>query len=208
MKYKKEYLILFCLILFSLIGGKELFASTKYIIKSGDTMWRVAFKHNLDLETILRENPHIKNPRLIYPGDIIFLPESGGMSQVHPDNLYLLSLINKEREKAYLKPVQLDENLMKAAAKKSKDMMLHEYVAHKSPTYGNPNDMLKALHIPFRSVHENVGAGPKRPEEIFRTWVNSPVNYRNLTDKHITHVGIGYAKGGLHGSYWTIILIE
>lgn len=208
MKYRKRWIILLVLFFSSFIGGKELFASSKYLVQSGDTMWKISIKHNVQLETLLAENPQVKNPKLIYPGYIIFIPEKHGRSPIDQENRQLFELLNKERSKANLQPIQMDEKLMIAAQKKSIDMKEHEYVAHISPTYGNPKDMLEALHVPFHLVRENVGAGPKSPEEMLQTWVNSPVNYNNILDEKVTHVGIGNAKGGLHGTYWTIILIE
>lgn len=44
-----------------------------YTVKKGDTMSGIAAKHRIPLNRLIALNPHIKNPNLIYPGDIIRL---------------------------------------------------------------------------------------------------------------------------------------
>lgn len=47
-------------------------SSNKYIVKSGDSLWLIAHKHNTSVEKLLKLNPG-KNKKLM-PGDIIILP--------------------------------------------------------------------------------------------------------------------------------------
>lgn len=44
-----------------------------YVIKKGDTLWSIAQTHGVNLQDIIKLNPHI-NPDLIYPGHVITLP--------------------------------------------------------------------------------------------------------------------------------------
>jgi LysM repeat protein len=44
-----------------------------YTVKRGDTMWAIAVNNGLSLAELIALNPQIKNPNLIYVGDIIYL---------------------------------------------------------------------------------------------------------------------------------------
>ena len=44
-------------------------ASTRYRVVQGDTLWGIAQRFGLPLETLVALNPQIKNPNLIRPGD-------------------------------------------------------------------------------------------------------------------------------------------
>ena len=45
-----------------------------YTVKPGDTMWEIAKHFNVPLDQLLAANPGIKNPDLIYPGQIFTVP--------------------------------------------------------------------------------------------------------------------------------------
>lgn len=45
-----------------------------YIVKPGDTIWLISNKFNIPVDIILKANPNITNPALIYPGQKILIP--------------------------------------------------------------------------------------------------------------------------------------
>ena len=45
-----------------------------YIVQPGDTLGRIALRFNLPVGALLRHNPQITNPDLVYPGQIIAIP--------------------------------------------------------------------------------------------------------------------------------------
>ncbi|NNG67269.1 LysM peptidoglycan-binding domain-containing protein [Caldanaerobacter subterraneus] len=47
-----------------------------YIVKPGESLWTIAQKFNTTVEAILKANPEIKDPNLIYPGQRIIIPTS------------------------------------------------------------------------------------------------------------------------------------
>ncbi|WP_041580356.1 CAP domain-containing protein [Bacillus sp. 1NLA3E] len=206
MKLKKEVITFFFILFVWLCFEKNVYAVSKYTVQSGDTFWKISLIHGVNFESLLRENPQVVNPNIIFPGDTLYLPDLqlGRKNELEK----MLHLINKERSSAGLPLLINDEKLSAIADKKALDMKNHGYVSHKSPTYGNPTVMLSTFHIPFSFVLENIGAGPTTADEMFSTWVNSQVNLSNILEKRATHVGIGYARGGLHGHYWTAIIIE
>ncbi|MDI3311475.1 MAG: LysM peptidoglycan-binding domain-containing protein [Thermoanaerobacterium sp.] len=45
-----------------------------YVVKPGDTLYNIAARFNTTVDAILRANPDIQNPSLIYPGHRIIIP--------------------------------------------------------------------------------------------------------------------------------------
>lgn len=40
----------------------------------GETLWGIARRYGVALAALLRANPQIKNPNLIYPGEAVKIP--------------------------------------------------------------------------------------------------------------------------------------
>lgn len=45
-----------------------------HVVSSGDTLWGIAKKYGVSLEALRENNPEIKNPNLIYPGNKVVIP--------------------------------------------------------------------------------------------------------------------------------------
>lgn len=45
-----------------------------YVVQKGDTLWKIAKRYGVSLETIISSNPQLENPDLIYPGQKICVP--------------------------------------------------------------------------------------------------------------------------------------
>lgn len=50
-------------------------SARSYTVVKGDTMWAIAARNNMSLARLISLNPQIRNPNLIYPGNIIWLSE-------------------------------------------------------------------------------------------------------------------------------------
>ncbi|MDZ5470663.1 CAP domain-containing protein [Bacillus sp. 31A1R] len=203
-------IIIFLCTFVCLFGKATASISSIYHVKKGDTLWNISSSLNLDFKDLLDVNPQLENPDIIFPGDEINIPRKKENKSrfIGKTQSIIFEYANEKRIKAGLTPLILDDELSKAAVLKAEDMRKNEYVAHNSPTYGNPTVMLEALHIPFQTVKENIGAGQKSEQEVFHAWMNSIIQRENLLDKEATHIGIGYAEGGLHGHYWTTFIIK
>ena len=45
-----------------------------HTVRKGDTLWGIARQYGAELAALIRANPQIKNPNLIYPGEAVKLP--------------------------------------------------------------------------------------------------------------------------------------
>lgn len=119
----------------------------------------------------------------------------------------VVDLVNQERAKAGLKPLAYDGQLSQVARLKSEDMRDKRYFSHTSPTYGSPFDMMKKYGVSYRTAGENIAAGQTTPEQVVKAWMDSPGHRANILNGQYTHIGVGYAKGGSYGHYWTQMFI-
>ncbi|WOV82873.1 CAP domain-containing protein [Sporosarcina jeotgali] len=131
-------------------------------------------------------------------------PDQGQVSASQIEQA-VLTLTNAERQKAGLKPLQMDEKLMQTARAKSADMASKNYFSHTSPTYGSPFDQMKANGITYRAAAENIAMGQRSAEEVVIGWMASPGHRENILTPGYTHIGIGYDA---RGNYWTQQFIQ
>jgi len=115
-----------------------------------------------------------------------------------PDEQKLLDLVNKARTKEGLQPLEIDENLMKVARLKAKDMVENNYFSHQSPTYGSPFDMMRQFDNTFKIAGENI-AGNKTVEGAFKAWMASDNHKRNILNPGFTVTGIGVVESKTYG---------
>jgi spore coat assembly protein SafA len=50
-------------------------SENNYVVVTGDTMWDIAIRHGVTLTALINANPHIENPNLIFPGQVITIPD-------------------------------------------------------------------------------------------------------------------------------------
>ncbi|MCP8615303.1 SafA/ExsA family spore coat assembly protein [Salirhabdus salicampi] len=190
----------------TLVFHVEVSAQTDtYTVQRGDTLWKISKRYEIGLSEIINANPQFENPNLIYPGDKVTIPLSKGTKSVEKR---VAEITNQYRAENGLKPLQFDWQLARVARYKSADMRDKGYFSHNSPTYGSPFEMMKSFNISYQKAAENIAAGQRTPEEVVRSWMNSPGHRKNILDPEMTHIGVGYAKGGSYGHYWTQMFIK
>lgn len=173
-------------------------SAATHTVKKGESLWRIAVKYQVGLGEIKAANPSIKNYDLIYPGQLINIPEVEASIVAFESEV--VNLVNKVRIENGLNALTYDWQLARVARFKSQDMRDLGYFSHTSPTYGSPFEMMKSLGISYRTAGENIAKGYPTPEAVVNAWMNSPGHRANILNSSYTHIGVGYVKDG---NYWT-----
>lgn len=189
-----------------LVGSLMLFpalaANQTHTVVSGDTMWKLAVKYQVGTSEIIQANPQISNPNLIYPGQILNIPQMD--STVSSYEAEVIRLVNNIRQQNGLKPLTTNWELSRVARYKSQDMLDKGYFSHTSPTYGTPFEMMKAFGLSYRTAGENIAMGYSTPEAVVNGWMNSSGHRANILNASYTQIGVGYVA---KGNYWTQMFI-
>lgn len=114
----------------------------------------------------------------------------------------IVALSNKERKKHGLAPLKWDESLAYAARYHAQDMATKNYFEHDS--YDRSNGSLRKSCTIFERIEafatygylaENISAGKTDPKEVVAGWMNSPGHRKNILNKNMTLLGVGYFEG-------------
>ena len=165
-------------------------------------MWKIAVKYQVGLSEIKSANPQIKNPDLIYPGEILSIPTVD--ATVLSYEREVVRLVNEIRAENGLRALTYNWELGRVARYKSEDMRDNGYFSHQSPVYGTPFEMIKSFGISYRSAGENIAWGQRSPQAVVDAWMNSPGHRANILNASFTEIGVGYAASG---NYWTQMFI-
>ena len=177
-------------------------AATTHTVVSGDTMWKIAVKHQIGLSEIIEANPQITNPALIYPGQVLTIPTLGTETLDYEQEV--IRLVNIERAKYGLPALTEDWELSRVARYKSQDMKDKRYFSHTSPTYGSPFDMMRSFGLSYRTAGENIAMGQRTPQQVVNAWMNSSGHRANILNSSYKKIGVGYVASG---NYWTQMFI-
>ena len=109
----------------------------------------------------------------------------------------VVRLVNEERAKYGLEPLQIDENLMQSSRTKSNDMATKNYSDHIDP---NGYIMYKDLN-----VGENIAFGFSNGNGAINWWLNSKTHRENILNPDYKYIGVGYGKSltSDYVDYWT-----
>lgn len=180
-------------------------APITYTVRSGDTMWKIAVRYEIGLSEIIKANPQLKNPALIYPGQKLTIPS---INDVKAQENEVIRLVNAERSKRGLQMLKTNWQASRVARYKSQDMVNKNYFSHTSPTYGSPFNMMEAFGLKFSSAGENIAMGQKTPSAVMNAWMNSPGHRSNILSPSFTEIGVGLARNKNGVPYWTQMFLK
>lgn len=173
-----------------------------HTVVQGDTMWKLAVKYQVGTSEIIAANPQVAHPDLIYPGQILNIPQVADIVLTYENEV--IRLVNEIRTENGLKPLTANWELSRVARYKSEDMSNNKYFSHTSPTYGTPFRMMQAFGLSYRSGGENIAYGQKTPSAVVNAWMNSSGHRANILNASYTQIGVGYCA---RGNYWTQMFI-
>ncbi len=186
-----------------LLGGLTAGASdVTHTVVRGDTMWKIAAKYQVGTSELIGANPQIANPDLIYPGQVLTVPQVADGVRAYETEV--IRLVNGIRQQYGLNTLREDWELSRVARYKSQDMLERGYFDHTSPTYGSPFQMMRAFGLSYRTAGENIAMGYRTPAAVVEGWMNSPGHRANILNANYTKIGVGYVA---RGNYWTQMFI-
>lgn len=177
-------------------------AGLNHTVAPGDTMWKLAVRYQVGAGEIIAANPQVQNPNLIYPGQVLSIPQVADAVLQYESEV--IRLVNQVRAENGLKALSPNWELSRVARYKSEDMARNGYFSHTSPTYGTPFQMIRAFGLSFRSAGENIAYGQRTPAAVVDAWMNSSGHRANILSASYTQIGVGYCADG---RYWTQMFI-
>ena len=153
-------------------------AGLTHTVTKGDTMWKLAVRYQAGTSEIIQANPQVSNPDLIYPGQVLNIPQIS--QSVLSYESEVIRLVNEVRRENGLKALTANWELSRVARYKSQDMLNKGYFSHTSPTYGTPFQMIKAFGLSFRTAGENIARGYPTPQAVVNGWMNSSGHRANI----------------------------
>lgn len=177
-------------------------ANLSHTVVPGDTMWKLAMKYQVGTSEIIAANPQVANPNLIYPGQILNIPQLSDTVLSYESEV--IRLVNEIRVENGLKALTTNWELSRVARYKSEDMSSARYFSHTSPTYGTPFQMMKSFGLSYRTAGENIAYGQRTPAAVVDAWMNSSGHRANILNASYTQIGVGYCASG---NYWTQMFI-
>jgi Cysteine-rich secretory protein family len=124
------------------------------------------------------------------------IPKPAGPSEIIDESdpkSALLELVNRDRRRAGLRPLEGNATLDDVAEGHSKDMVSAHFFGHQSPTTGVVDDRLRAHGIRLGLFGENVAKGPTMADS-HAMLLSSPAHRANVMNPRFTHVGLGVVE--------------
>lgn len=114
----------------------------------------------------------------------------------------VLDLVNIERRKAGVKPLALSDELMRAAAVRSQEII--KVFSHTRPD-GTSFTSIVSRH--GRRIGENIAGGYQTPEDVVDGWMHSEGHRKNILHPDFTELGVGYTyeENSQYKHYWVQI---
>jgi uncharacterized protein YkwD len=109
----------------------------------------------------------------------------------------MLQMVNGVRAQQGLPALRMDRTLALVATSHSRDMALHRFFDHTSPTLGSARDRVRRAGLSDGPVAENIALASSL-QEAHQTLLSSPPHLRNmLSDRYdVCGIGIAVASNG------------
>lgn len=128
----------------------------------------------------------------------------GGFNRSYEEKV--VAIVNQERAKAGLGPVNIDETMMAGAEIRAQEQQ--SLFSHTRPDGRDCFSVFSDLGIPAKYRGENVAyASLCTPEFIMNGWMGSEGHKKNILDPRFTRIGVGYYESAGLG-YWAQIFAE
>lgn len=168
-----------------------------------------------------QDTPNTCFPEEIKPGSGITKPGGSLPGETFPDAddnltqegdeartyiLQVIALVNEERAKAGLAPVEESGKVAKAAAVRAQEIT--RSFSHTRPDGSSFSTALRQSGAAFNSSGENIAYGQPSPKAVMDTWMNSQTHRANILDRKFTDIGVGCYIDSRGVIYWTQLFTD
>ena len=112
-------------------------AGLTHTVTKGDTMWKLAVRYQAGTSEIIQANPQVSNPDLIYPGQVLNIPQIS--QSVLSYESEVIRLVNEVRRENGLKALTANWELSRVARYKSQDMLNKDISPIRVPPMAPPS---------------------------------------------------------------------
>jgi len=113
---------------------------------------------------------------------------------VNPLEWRVFLLTNIERESRGVPPLQWDDILGSAARAHCEDMVRNDFFSHTGSDGSTLGERITRAGFVWSMVAENIAGGQRTPEEVVRSWMDSPGHRSNILNPALTHLGVGFSS--------------
>ena len=118
----------------------------------------------------------------------------------------VIRLINQQRIKNGLTPLNDNPTLDAAALSKGNDMLARGYWAHFAPDGTSPWSFFLKFGYKYEYAGENLARDFPDASSAVTAWMNSPSHKENILSPNYIDTGVGVVEGSLNGVDTTIIV--
>lgn len=130
---------------------------------------------------------------------LVKLPFSVRNARPRPElEAEMVALINAERAKEGLRPLEADPEALATARAHSQDMFARSYFSHVTPEGKSPFDRMRGAGLRYRVAGENLALARTLPM-AHQGLMKSPGHRANIMRPGFGRVAIGILDGGRHG---------
>ena len=131
-------------------------------------------------------------------------PAPAPVPEAAPALARIVALTNAERARVGVAPLAVDVQLTVAAQRYAEVMAASGCFGHACGAPPRLADRAVAAgDARWGYLGENVAVGQPTPERAVAAWMASPSHRAVLLDPEFTRLGVGQARGGVYGVYWT-----
>jgi uncharacterized protein YkwD len=116
----------------------------------------------------------------------------------------VVNLVNQERARAGVGPVNLHPALSDAAQGHSNEQAARDLMTHSGANGSNGGQRMAAVGYAWHAWGENIAAGQPDAASVMSAWMSSSEGHRaNILNPRYTDIGVGLAYSARGVPYWT-----
>ena len=116
--------------------------------------------------------------------------------------LEVVKLVNEERAKEGIRPLEIDINMCAAAQIRAQEAT--QSFSHTRPDGSSCFSALAETNVHYNTAGENIAIGQRTAKEVVEDWMNSPGHKANIMNSIYSRIGVAYtpSTGAYSGYAW------